>query len=338
MFYSRPDIEPLGWDLLDLPTPNGSKNFDARTSDDRPIDFRFSSGWLIVQRGEPGAPQDGTDMETVLEKQIAPFGVMDIFPEDICGILGLTVEGKKISLADLSPRARGFFDWSGRTTYWVSTHRMMWRDDAEELSEKITSAFPGSVILQPVWVTGLRVRFREIRFLMRTDEMVSIGIDVDRTRLDTLLAREEISNEEFEDLVPFRIDFSRVDWGNEDLTGKRFIDERGAAKLDLKYEVTAQRRYRILTQFATDDSRAQQIMAGLLRIVNEHFCRGLRVVDLQTGDVIAEDRTDEEDTRSYSKHLRDWCLERPDRYLYVDINRHPSEPGQGWKFVGLQPL
>ena len=29
MFYSRPNIEPLGWDLVDLPTPNGSKNFDG---------------------------------------------------------------------------------------------------------------------------------------------------------------------------------------------------------------------------------------------------------------------------------------------------------------------
>src|ERR1043165_1048525 len=123
MFYSRPDIDPLGWDLLDLPTPNGSRNFDARTSDDRPVDFRFSSGWLTVERGEPGAPQDETGTETVLEKQIAPFGVMDIYPEQICDLLGLTVSGEKVVLEDLSPQARGF-DWSGQTTYWVSTHRL----------------------------------------------------------------------------------------------------------------------------------------------------------------------------------------------------------------------
>ena len=55
MFYSRPKIEPLGWDLVDLPTPNGSKNFDALTSDGRPLDFRFSSGWLTVEQGEAGA-------------------------------------------------------------------------------------------------------------------------------------------------------------------------------------------------------------------------------------------------------------------------------------------
>jgi hypothetical protein len=337
MFYSRPDIDPLGWDLLDLPAPNGSRNFDARTSDGRPIDFRFSSGWLTVERGEPGAPQEETDTETVLSLQISPFGVMDIYPEDLCDILGLTVRGRKISSSELPPQSRGF-DWSGRTTYWVSEHRMMYRDDAEELSKKITAAFPGSVLLQPVWGSGLRVRFREIRFMMNTDEMVSIGIDVDRPRLESMLAREEISNEEFESLLPFRIDFSRMDWQSEDLTGKRFINERGAAKLDLNYEVTAHRRYRIWTEFSTHDVRAQQIMKGLLAMIQENFCRGVQIVNLETGEVIGECVTDEEDTKSYSKHFRDWCLQSPNRYLYVGLRSPADGPASTALFLGFRAL
>src|SRR5262252_6155752 len=95
MFYSRPKIEPLHWDLVDLPTPNGSRNFDGLTSDRRPVDFRFSGGWLTVERGAPGASPDDP-MEEALSIQIAPFGVLDIEPEQICDMLGLTINGRKI--------------------------------------------------------------------------------------------------------------------------------------------------------------------------------------------------------------------------------------------------
>ena len=44
MFYSRPPIEPLGWDLTDWPRPEGSRSFDAFTSDQRPVHIRFSGG------------------------------------------------------------------------------------------------------------------------------------------------------------------------------------------------------------------------------------------------------------------------------------------------------
>jgi hypothetical protein len=46
-------------DLTGLPTPNGSKNFDAFTSDNRAVDFRCSGGWLTVEIGPAGAPVNG---------------------------------------------------------------------------------------------------------------------------------------------------------------------------------------------------------------------------------------------------------------------------------------
>ena len=110
VFYSRPEIEPLGWDLVDLPSPNGSRNFDGLTSDRRPIDFRFSSGWLTVERGDAGAHPDGA-MEEILSVPISPFGVMDIYPEQLCDILGLTVKGRRVDLSRLTPQSRGF-DWA----------------------------------------------------------------------------------------------------------------------------------------------------------------------------------------------------------------------------------
>src|SRR5262245_12122715 len=232
MFYSRPNIEPLGWDLVDLPTPNGSRNFDGLTSDGRPIDFRFSSGWLTVERGQPGASPDG-EMEEVLSLQIAPFGIIDIWPEDICDILGLSINGEKVVLEPIPPQNRSF-DWSGEMTYWRSSHRLNWDDDPEILVRTIMETFPGSVLIQPSWGSGLRVRSRQIKFLMKTDEMVSIGIDCDKTRLEEMLATETVSNDEFHGVLAHRIDIIRADHLGEDLTGIRFIRSRGADDLDLR--------------------------------------------------------------------------------------------------------
>src|SRR5271168_4561378 len=121
MFYSRPAIEPLGWDLTDWPQSDGAKYFDAFTSDQRPVSMRFGGGWLSVERGPKNAPADCADMEEILCVRIAPFGTMDIGPEQLCDILGITVNGNKIYSAGVRTGARGF-DWSGRTTYWQSTH------------------------------------------------------------------------------------------------------------------------------------------------------------------------------------------------------------------------
>jgi hypothetical protein len=172
MFYSRPRVEALGWDLTDLPVPNGPKHFDAMTSDHRPVDFRFSGGWLTVERGPANALPDGPDMEEILSIPIAPFGTMDIQPEQICDILGLTANGLQIDSAGMVTGARGY-DWSGRTTYWESTHLMQPTDDARIFVQKLRDTFPGSILVQPEWGSHGQLRCRKIRFLMASDELAS---------------------------------------------------------------------------------------------------------------------------------------------------------------------
>ena len=286
MFYSRPKIEPLGWDLLDLPIPNGSRNFDGLTSDGRYVDFRFSSGWLTVERGPAGSPPE-SDMETVLSMPISPFGVMDIYPEQLCDILGLTVKGRQVDLSRVSPRDRGF-DWSGRTTYWHSTHLMLPRDDAEALTKEISQALPGSILVQPSWPTGpLKVRCRQIKFLMESDDMGMIGVGCDKARLERMLAAEEVPAAEFESVFAHKIEIVRADHG-EDLTGRTHINSRGADKLGLDYDVLRHRRYRIRMQYLTEDTQAQSIIQKLLAIIDGHFCRGFQIVNLQTGAIIGE--------------------------------------------------
>jgi hypothetical protein len=335
MFYSRPNIAPLGWDLVALPTPNGSRNFDAITSDGRPIDVRFSSGWLTVERGQPGAGPD-SEMEEVLSLQISPFGVIDISPAQICDILGLTVNGAKIDVAELWAMELGS-DWTGRTTYWFSSHLMLWGEDAETFTQKISRAFPGSVLVQARWGSGLEVRCRQIKFFMNTDEIVTFGVTYDNDRLQKMLAAERVPNDEFEAVLKHRITFISQYYPSQDLTGRTFIVGKGADKLDLDYVVTASRRYDIRMEYLTDDTQAQSIMNKLLAVINDYFCRGFQIVNLQNRAILGVDLDDEEDTRSYSKNFRDWCLEAPNRYLFVSTLSRTiaAEP---FTFIGYRPL
>jgi hypothetical protein len=340
MFYSRPKIEPLGWDLLDLPAPNGTKHFDCVTSDMRPVDLAFSGGWITVARGAVNAPPDDETMEEILSVPISPFGTMDIHAEQLCDILGLTVNGRKIDPSGLNELARGF-DWSGRTTYWESTHLMKYSQDAEIFIRDASRLFPGSVLVQPAWEeSAVRLTIRQIQFLRASDDGATIGIGYDKARLERMLAAEQASTSEYESLFEYAIEFSRRDRSYEDITGKKQIDTMGADKLDLDYSVVPHRRYRIRTQYATEDAEAQSRTQKLLSLMNDYFSRGFRIVNLKTGAVIREDFSDEYDTKSYSNGLRDYCLARPKQYLSVGVSTMPDDgaTGENPVFVGFRPV
>ena len=149
-------------------------------------------------------------MEEVLAAAISPFGTMDIQAEQLCDILGITVNGKKVDPPTRPGGARGF-DWSGRTTYWESTHRMLPQWAAEPFTQKVCQAFPGSILIQPSWHNGpYKLGCRQIKFLMDTDAHVIIGIGYDKARLERMLETEDVPIPEFESLFEFSIEFSRA--------------------------------------------------------------------------------------------------------------------------------
>jgi hypothetical protein len=339
MFYSRPKIEPLGWDLVELPTPEGSRNHEGLTSDGRPVDFRFSSGWLTVKQGPvgaiPGASAETTEMEEVISVPIAPFGIMDIQPEQICDILGLTVDGRRIDSAGIHTASRGF-DWSGVTTYWQSAHRLLPDDEARIFVDRLMDAFPGSILVQPEWGSFGLLRCRQIRFLLKTDGIAVLGIDGERSRVGKLLSGEQVSTEEFEETFGYSIELSHSNNSWDEPTGSRYVHQNGGADLD--YSVVHHRQYRIRTRFRTADEQAQARTAKLLAAIGDYFERGLRMVNLKTGATIAGNMPDDCDEQSYSKELKARCLEKDKRYLFVGKTL-PEDPVSGGEsvFYGARP-
>ena len=96
-----------------------------------------------MSRGPVGGSVDGPEMEEVLSLKIAPFGIMDIQVEQICDMLGITVNGCRVESAGIRTGARGF-DWSGQTTTLDSCHLKQSRNEAPEFVQKLCDAFPGS--------------------------------------------------------------------------------------------------------------------------------------------------------------------------------------------------
>jgi hypothetical protein len=173
---------------------------------------------------------------------------------------------------------------------------------------------------------------------MASDENIALGIVPQGAAFRALLAGERISTEDFESAFAYRIDFSCRHWPGDDVTGARYIHDHGAAELGLPYFTIQHRRYRICTQYLTEDAEAQARTRTLLSIIDAYFCRGLRVVNLQTGAVMTENLRDDEDKRSYSIALRDEWLASPDRYLFVGKTIRDDEfGGDGGVFYGARP-
>jgi len=106
----------------------------------------------------------------------------------------------------------------------------------------------------------------------------------------------------------------------------------------LKYDVLHHRCYRIRVEYETAYAEAQSYTKKLLSVIDASFCRGLEVVNLQTGALMAEDLPDDADRWSYSVALRDEWRSKPERYLYV--SRSVSGDDYGWEpgvFWGARP-
>ena len=320
-----------GW-----PVPNGTKHFEAITSDRRPIDIQFSGGWLTVTEGPKSAPLDSPEMREILCVRIAPWGTLDIRPDQVCDILGITVNGNRIDSAGTRTAARGF-DWSGQTTYWESTHLMQPKDDASAFVQKLVDAFPGSTLIQPEWGSGGRARCRQIEFLSATDEVIALGVGPNPALFHKMLAGEKVSWEEFDNIFAFRIDFVRDDRMDGDPTGATYIHDEAMA-LNLTFDVIHHRRYRIRAEYPTADADAQSRVKTLVSLIDASFVRGLKVDNLQTGAVITESLADDADKRTYSSALRDEWLRKQSRYFFV--GKAVSGDDFGWEpgiFWGARP-
>lgn len=326
MFFSRPKIDPIGWDLVALPTVNGSKNYDAITTDGRLMGFRFSSGWLTVNYSEAGGSNQFFRMDkTLLEQRIAPFGTTDLYPEQICDLLGLTVGGKRAIVPEIDNRGGGrYFDFSGKITHWTSSHMMSLFYDVDGFIEGIANAFPQIVLVQMQWDEDYKnVRRRVVDFSIESDEHMLIGLGKDKKAVRNSLEKNPYDKIEFPLLVS-------LGCGN-----KTTIPDAIKQNKNIRSDVNVVRECYISTTFQTEDAKSISLMSKLLGVIDSHFSKGVSFTNLETGEKI---QRDEADLFSYSNKLKDWCFQNENRYIKVGVYP-PDTIGNAEKvFFGVRPL
>ncbi len=327
MFYSRPDIKPLNWDLTALPRANGSRNYDAITTDGKPLGFRFSSGWLTAKHSEAGGPNNYNEMKNVIvEQSIAPFGTQYISPEQICDILGLTVQGEKVSapseeeVVAIKANMTGsgdFFDWSGRTVHWVSQHMLMQGDDVQSFKNAILNKFRNSILFYPSFTPGYKAM--TCRPIASEESFISgvlgIGAKVD---MENLFNRD-ISPRAYQNMFSLVVNISAPNRLMPDSSGKDFINKKAGAET-LQYETTNFHTYSIRAEYKNSDELSHVEMRNFLTLLNEYFFNMYDIYNIQTGALVKSGHK----ATDYSHALKNWCLEKPDRYLKVGVEEKKS--------------
>lgn len=335
MFYARPHVKPLGWDLQEMPVFDGSYSYDATTTDNRPVWFRYRGGWLQVARGEAGA-EEATRDQIVWAESIGPPFDWGILAVQICEILQLTVQGRKIVCTDEDlhhPENRHTSrDFSGKTTYWESRHTGLPGEGRVFLSH-ITKAFPDTIILKRDLRAGGGVTWRELGFSLKNEQAVTVAIQPHREQLTWMLLAQNnqgynITKIPAAMLVNIRLE-KRPD--ENDLMKRNSADE-----LTIKFETSAKSIFDIRVEFQTNDAAACQHMRVLVALIHRHFCQGLEFVDLATKHVLVTRLA----AGNYSLGLRDWCLKNPRRFVLVSCETAHSRAAdpEGSLGKGDKPL
>lgn len=136
MYFTRPKIKPLNWDLKEL-VDNTIYDFHGVTSDNAFICIKYRNGWLQVWHGDSEI--------LVVKERIGPPYNWGLMAEQACDLLGLTINGKKPILTEekrlQAAKDEPNLDWSGNTTYWESYNYML-PDDVSNFQNDIEAAFP----------------------------------------------------------------------------------------------------------------------------------------------------------------------------------------------------
>jgi hypothetical protein len=189
MFFTRPNLAPLGLDLVAIDGGGASPSqFNGRTADGRDVYIRYRGGHFSVH----------LDEKVVLEAVIGPPFHGDILVEQACDLAGLTVRGERLILSEERRRAaaeqRPILDWSGRTTYWER-----WFATTKERGLKffdiLREAHPDCLLIEMTFSQDYRRLCRLQKMLSQCGEdgdgAVTLGIGAEPRRVAALLSSSD---------------------------------------------------------------------------------------------------------------------------------------------------
>lgn len=318
MYFTRPKIKPLNWDLEEL-VEGGTYILHGFTLDKRPIDIKYRGGWLQVWHGDPGALPGQTNYQ-VVEERIGPPYHGGLLVEQACDLLGMTINGKKPILTEerrlQAAEYQPILDWSGETTYWES-HNSMFHDDADNFIDDIEAEFSDISLLQfklvDSSVKNRKRKCRKIPFYIDSDNHIKIGIGADKSRLNRLLTTENFSLRDIDETFENIIEFQHHPRSNSPKPNEKEFNE---SRSRLNFNVQYPQDFSVKTKFHTHTAQGKKFAKTFNSIMEKNFFSSFQVIDIETKEIL-KTHNDENAWNLYSMRQKKWCLEKTDRYLSV---------------------
>ncbi|MCH2037933.1 MAG: hypothetical protein MK137_05020 [Rickettsiales bacterium] len=312
-----------------LPVSYGASNHHAITDQGDFLDMRFESGWLTVW-----IAKQGKESEIIIDHAIAPHDIENIMPEQLCYILGLTLDGHEVShpsdVIDNYRDEQGYFDLSGTTTTWCMDIISEPTWDIGAFADKLIEAFPDSVIFQTETNPyTCHQRSRIIDFIMDQDKQATIGIGADDQKRQELAKQELITDSDF----PFYLNIIQVPLDDVDGSASlnKQLDHEPEQGMEVNYKTFKGKRYNLSTVFRNDSTYAQSAIETLNNLTNEYFYSQFETYDLINHNKVHIIYSSYHP--AVSSHIVDWIYEGHNRYAYVCYDDY-SNP----KYYGMKPV
>lgn len=212
-----------------------------------------------------------------------------------------------------------------------------------EFLTELAGYYQGCVLIQQTKLGHSR-RHRQIPFVSDTDNSVIIGIGPNQELLKQVLAAEKADFEGLKTAFDYTMYCAQ---GRRDpsyaIDKPKRANETRAREIGLKFQLADTSFALISTQYEILDQRANDYTDTLLSLVKKNFFEGVEYVDLQTRRVMTQEAT----FCRYSRQVKNWCLDVPDRYLEIGVETPQSREvskgnsfGKGDEtiFYGMRPL
>jgi hypothetical protein len=144
MRFGIPKIQPLNLDLIEL-SGGGSMpaQFEGRLHDGGRIYIRYRYGWIEVYIAAEN--EDFWAHKPVRKERIGQANSGDMFLEQACELLGLTIQGNSVSVSEKEFTKKKenapYQDFSGQTTYWEQFYLAVSSRGFSEFLELLRSNF-----------------------------------------------------------------------------------------------------------------------------------------------------------------------------------------------------
>lgn len=182
--------------------------------------------------------------------------------------------------------------------------------------DKVKQTYSDCFLYQKTHQTGeKKLRLRKVDFLLDDDRGATIAFGCNQKEFDALIQNRD------EESIPFKIDIFKKVSSDKAVTYRDLVlkDYKGTQN----FKVMACTHYVIHTSFKTDDGFAKGHMESFKNLIGDHFLKGLKAFNIDTGEFIM-DVIDPMDDNNYSKSVRDWCLGQETNYIQAIKQQIPD--------------